>query len=76
MLGFRTDMIRFPDERLTVIVLANRSDADAQKLTVAVADRFLLDDQPLDFDREDGLVAGFALSSERAASIRFRLVDR
>ena len=39
--GFRTHIARFPNERLTVIVLLNRADLDAQALALAVADRFL-----------------------------------
>jgi CubicO group peptidase (beta-lactamase class C family) len=36
--GFRTAIERFPAERLTVIVLANRTDLDAGKLALEVAD--------------------------------------
>ncbi|MFL6228442.1 MAG: serine hydrolase domain-containing protein [Pyrinomonadaceae bacterium] len=41
--GFRTAILRFPDERLTIIVLLNRDDADAQKLARKVADLYLQD---------------------------------
>jgi CubicO group peptidase (beta-lactamase class C family) len=40
-IGFRTHITRFPRERLTVIVLLNRADLDAQALALAVADMFL-----------------------------------
>ena len=40
-IGFRTHIARFPQERLTVIVLLNRADLDAQALALAVADMFL-----------------------------------
>ena len=39
--GFRTTIQRFPDDDLTVIVLANRSDVDAEGLALKIADFFL-----------------------------------
>jgi CubicO group peptidase (beta-lactamase class C family) len=39
--GFRTTIQRFPDDDLTVIVLANRSDVDAEGLALKIADSFL-----------------------------------
>jgi CubicO group peptidase (beta-lactamase class C family) len=39
--GFRTVIERFPAERLTVIVLCNRTDLDAAKLALQAADAFL-----------------------------------
>ena len=39
--GFRTVIERFPDDQLTVIVLANRADADSQTLALKVADLYL-----------------------------------
>jgi CubicO group peptidase (beta-lactamase class C family) len=36
--GFRTTIQRFPDDSLTIIVLANRADADPEALAVRVAD--------------------------------------
>lgn len=41
--GFRTVIERFTKERLTVIVLCNRTDLDAAKLALQVADVFLND---------------------------------
>ena len=41
--GFRTAIERFPNDRLTVIVLCNRSDLAAQDLALKVADLFLAD---------------------------------
>jgi CubicO group peptidase (beta-lactamase class C family) len=38
--GFRTAIQRFPDDRLTVIVLANRADVDAPGLAASVADLY------------------------------------
>jgi CubicO group peptidase (beta-lactamase class C family) len=39
--GFRTAILRFPDERLTVVVLVNRDSADAHELARQVADLYL-----------------------------------
>jgi CubicO group peptidase (beta-lactamase class C family) len=38
--GFRTAIQRFPDDRLTVIVLANRADAEATAMAERVADMY------------------------------------
>jgi len=40
-IGFRTTIQRFPDDQLTIIVLANRSDADPEALALKVADLYL-----------------------------------
>jgi CubicO group peptidase (beta-lactamase class C family) len=40
--GFRTAIQRFPDDRLTVIVLTNRAEVDAPALAESVADLYLL----------------------------------
>jgi CubicO group peptidase (beta-lactamase class C family) len=39
--GFRTAILRFPDEQLSVVVLVNRDTADAQELARKVADLYL-----------------------------------
>lgn len=39
--GFRTAIHRFPDENLTVIVLANRSDLEASSLALKIAEFYL-----------------------------------
>jgi CubicO group peptidase (beta-lactamase class C family) len=39
--GFRTTIQRFPDDNLTIIVLANRADADPEPLALKVADLYL-----------------------------------
>jgi CubicO group peptidase (beta-lactamase class C family) len=41
--GYRADIVRFPEERFTVIVLANRGDAGPFALTRQVADLYLAD---------------------------------
>ena len=40
-IGFLTTIQRFPDDNLTVIVLANRTDVDPQALALKVADLYL-----------------------------------
>jgi CubicO group peptidase (beta-lactamase class C family) len=40
-MGFRTTIQRFPDDQLTVIVLANRADVDPAQLALRVADLYL-----------------------------------
>ena len=37
-IGFRTTIQRFPEDKLTVIVLANRADVDPEKLALKVAE--------------------------------------
>jgi CubicO group peptidase (beta-lactamase class C family) len=39
--GFRTVIERFPQEKLTVVVLCNRTDLDAASLALRAADVFL-----------------------------------
>jgi CubicO group peptidase (beta-lactamase class C family) len=39
--GFRTTFQRFPDDNLSIIVLANRADAKPQELALKVADLYL-----------------------------------
>lgn len=40
-IGFRTHLLRFPDEQLTVIVLVNRANVNTEALAFSIADRFL-----------------------------------
>jgi CubicO group peptidase (beta-lactamase class C family) len=40
-IGFRTTIQRFPDDNLTVIVLANRTDVDPASMALKVADLYL-----------------------------------
>jgi len=40
-IGFRTTIQRFPDDKLTVIVLANRTDVNPEELALKVADLYL-----------------------------------
>ncbi|MGZ4812949.1 MAG: serine hydrolase domain-containing protein [Terriglobales bacterium] len=41
-IGFRTAIQRFPDDRLTVIILSNRAEVDAPALAESVADLYFL----------------------------------
>jgi len=40
-IGFRTTIQRFPDDKLTIIVLANRSDLNPEALAKQIADLYL-----------------------------------
>ena len=40
-IGFRTTIQRFPDDALTVIILANRSDLNPEEFALKVADLYL-----------------------------------
>lgn len=40
-IGFRTTIQRFPDDNLTIIVLANRTDINPEELSLKVADLYL-----------------------------------
>lgn len=42
--GYRTQLIRFPKAKFSVIVLANRTDTDPSKLAYKIADIFLKDE--------------------------------
>jgi CubicO group peptidase (beta-lactamase class C family) len=42
--GFRADIMRFPEQKFTVAIFANRSDANPTALAEAVADVFLADE--------------------------------
>jgi len=40
-IGFRTTIQRFPDDQLTVIVLANRTDINPEELALKVSDLYV-----------------------------------
>ena len=44
--GFRTTIQRFPDDKLTIIVLANRTDINPEEMALKVADLYLARKQP------------------------------
>jgi hypothetical protein len=39
--GFRTTIQRFPDDQLTIIVLANRTDINPEELALKIADLYM-----------------------------------
>ena len=41
-IGFRTTIQRFPDDQLTVVILANRADVNPEALALKVADLYLV----------------------------------
>lgn len=41
--GYRAEILRFPEEGFTVIILANRADANPSRMAIEVADIFLKD---------------------------------
>jgi hypothetical protein len=43
MMGFRADLVRFPDQHFSVAALCNQSDIDPSALTRRVADLYLAD---------------------------------
>lgn len=45
-MGFRAQLLRFPDERLSVVVLCNRGDANPDRLAREVAEVYLRDRLP------------------------------
>ena len=52
--GYRSQVLRFPEQRLTAIVLCNRDDADTGALATAAAEVFLKDRMgPPDADEEE-----------------------
>ena len=40
--GFRNAILRFPDRRLTIVILTNRSSGEPQAIAERIADRLLL----------------------------------
>ncbi|MGA9304800.1 MAG: serine hydrolase domain-containing protein [Candidatus Sulfotelmatobacter sp.] len=45
-IGFHTTIQRFPDDQLTIIILANRTDIDPEELALKVADLYLAKQGP------------------------------
>lgn len=64
MLGFDVDMIRFPDQRLTVIVLGNSRDNWSTSLAFAVADRLLPAKRPSPRMNKSAVISTFKLSPD------------
>lgn len=64
MLGFDVDMIRFPDQRLTVIVLGNSRDDWSTSLAFTVADRLLSAKPPSPGKNQSAFVSRLELSPD------------
>jgi hypothetical protein len=43
-MGFRIEILRFPEKRFSVILLVNRSDADLGALALRISDMVLFGD--------------------------------
>ena len=60
-IGFRAQMIRFPDQQLSVAVLCNRADADPTQRAIEVAELYLADlmerDKAVEESEKDGTKA-------------------
>jgi D-alanyl-D-alanine carboxypeptidase len=46
MLGFRSQLLRFPDDRLTIVVLTNATQASPEKIALGVAALYIPDLRP------------------------------
>jgi hypothetical protein len=46
MLGFRSQLLRFPDDRLTIVVLTNATQASPEKIALGVAALYMPDLKP------------------------------
>ena len=64
MLGFRTQIMRFPDERLTVIFLGNAAELNSQRLAEDVALVFLGDTLRINANAEGGTLRVVALNAD------------
>ncbi|MFD2561463.1 serine hydrolase domain-containing protein [Aquimarina rubra] len=63
--GYRAEMIRLPEQRFTVILLANRSDANPTRMAFQVADIFLKDE----FKENDNAATDSNFTKENIKSI-------
>jgi len=78
-IGFRAQFMRFPEQRFSVICLANRDDADPSRRCRAVADLYLADafSEPAPEPRERGAGPGNeALDEQRQAPLSEGLAGR
>jgi CubicO group peptidase (beta-lactamase class C family) len=71
--GYRAQLIRFPDQRLSVVCLCNRSDADPSALAQRVADLYLAEPLARHLARqqvagEDGAIAEAAAEATSEAT--------
>ena len=71
MVGFRAEMIRFPEAQFTVIILANRADANPTRMAYHIADLFLENEykkeksiKSINSDSEKGSLKPISLTKE------------
>lgn len=72
--GYRTNLVRFPDERFSVIVLANVASAQPGALAMRVADLYLADRYSESDD--DGTGAGGEIEPPTTAKVSARELKR
>ncbi len=65
--GFRAELLRFPEQRLTIAIFANRGDANPSELALEVADVLLEDEYPKVADQD----TGFSLDDVPAEELPF-----
>jgi CubicO group peptidase (beta-lactamase class C family) len=70
--GFRTEMVRFPDQRLTVIVLSNLGSVNPTALANKVAELYLSDQMKPDEASAETAVAKLSAEQLAAASGKYR----
>lgn len=71
--GYRAEMLRFPDQRTSVIVLANRGDSNPSALANAVAD-IVLERELKPMPVAAGSEPAFAAGSEKLTDAQTKLV--
>lgn len=81
MLGFRSQVLRFPDDRLTVVVLTNATQASPEKVALGVAAFYIPDLKPPQPDRSatklsaevlDGYTGRYQLPGDRVLTVARR----
>jgi hypothetical protein len=65
--GFRAQMIRFPDQQLSVAVLCNRADADPTRRALEIAELYLADSMAPEKAAEDAAKVGTEAEKTTAA---------
>jgi CubicO group peptidase (beta-lactamase class C family) len=71
MVGYRSEMIRFPEAQFSVILLANRADANPTRMAYKIADLFLKNEykkekntELINSDSEEGSLKPISLSKK------------
>lgn len=63
MSGFRSQLLRFPDDRLTIVVLTNATQASPEKVALGVASHYLPDLKPPQAKRNAAKLSAEVLDS-------------